>query len=481
MLRFLFMALLALLSLANPAAAQLVPLSTRNSTDFMSPLDRIEGDVIPGTLPTWTAQLGDPDGQSVLNGDGTLTLTTTSAFDRWINTGAAADAFDSNDGWTWEARVRVDSVDDPSRPQVFSVVSRDNTGPNGQPWIQFGPDGLSNRNQFDGQVNPSWTTDLSDFQTVRMAWEPGTGGYLFLNDTLLDNGIGFDEDNFSSPSTAFVGRSSSLEGTGTVTVDYVRFDTSGAFAPVDFQLPPPLPPLPERASSAFQSPIDQIEGDVIPGTLPTWTDQLGDPDGQSVLNGDGTLTLTTTSAFDRWTNTGDAEDALDSDTGWTWEARLKVDGVDDPTRSQVFSIVSRDDGGVVAGSPWIQFGPDGLSNRNQFDGGLNPDWTADFSEFQTVRMAWDPQRGGSLYLNGELLTGGVGFDEDNFFSPSTIFFGRSSSLEGTGTVTLDYIRFDTTGAFAPLSTPGGVIPEPATISLFLVASPLLGLRRRQRG
>ncbi|AQT69761.1 Endonuclease/Exonuclease/phosphatase family protein [Anaerohalosphaera lusitana] len=202
-------------------------IESRDSLNFITSLEQIEGNVLPGTLSSWTTT--NIDGKTTINGDGTMTVSTSdSSFDAWSNAGTV----DSSIGWTWEARLRIDS-DLVAGAPVFDMISRDNTGEFAAPWIMFFANGISDRGTTgDYGATVAWSADMStNFRTVRMAYDPydGNGTRLWLDGELLATNIAGDFYNASS--MIFIGRWSAPTKGGQTTIDYIRFDTTGAYSP----------------------------------------------------------------------------------------------------------------------------------------------------------------------------------------------------------------------------------------------------------
>ena len=118
--------------------------------------------------------------------------------------------------------------------------------------------------------------------------------------------------------------------------------------------------LPVRESAAFAGAIAPIEGDVNPTNVAGWVADVGNFAGQLTLNAGGTFTASfDTSAYDRWTHVGD----LNGATGWTIEARLRIDSTGTVSSPPgVFDIQSRSSG-ANARAPWMFIRPDGMGKR----------------------------------------------------------------------------------------------------------------------
>ncbi|VGO16326.1 hypothetical protein PDESU_04917 [Pontiella desulfatans] len=209
------------------------------------------------------------------------------------------------------------------------------------------------------------------------------------------------------------------------------------------------PVIPTRLSTDFISDIAQIEGDADPATLGSWSADSGTFDaGQLVLNSNGTFTVSFNDAqFDRWAHTG----VLDGDTGWTIEACIRIDD-EGSTGGDVgvFDIQSRSsDGGT---SPWIYLRPDGIGHRvSGNDAGLLYATNLMDGAFHTFRVATRAEVGHMLWLDGEVVAEWTGNDVVN---NKRFFLGRNGgNTVDDGTVTVDYVRVDSTGFYAPPFVP----------------------------
>jgi hypothetical protein len=168
-----------------------------------------------------------------------------------------------------------------------------------------------------------------------------------------------------------------------------------------------------RDSADFVITLDQIEGDVMPGTLSTWDDFSG-MDDATILNGDGTMTT----AIDNtaWFAWGANSPVLNSMDGWTFEMNIRVDAQATETGA-VLDILNRDNTGANI-SPWISIHRNGIGHRI-ISYGRTVLWPVDLTtDFHTVRVAYDPDDGISLWVDNQLVTDTV--LNDNYHSSSMI-------------------------------------------------------------
>ena len=215
-------------SLLLPLTAPGQITETRSSLDFQGSLSQIEGDVDPASLSTWQNHPSYPAPEFTLNGDGTLTLVTPDDdYPNWnLVTG---DFLDSAIGWTWETRFRIDSANDPERG-VWEIFLRNNESGLATTRIHFLSTGIDRDNTGNGRVAdiPADLTD--DFHVVRGAVEAGTN----LTTVWLDGVIVVDampSNEFDASESGWLGRWGAQTRGGTTTIDYIRFDTTGAYAP----------------------------------------------------------------------------------------------------------------------------------------------------------------------------------------------------------------------------------------------------------
>lgn len=224
-------------------------------------------------------------------------------------------------------------------------------------------------------------------------------------------------------------------------------------------------PVTQRDSGSFVSTVDQIEGDVLPTALGDWSD-VGSP--FTSINGDGTFDMVTPdSAFPALQHNA-ANNDFSSSTGWTWETRFQINSANDSNRG-VWEILIRDNDSGSLVSSRIHFLATGL-DRDTAGFGVDPEIAFDFTDgFHTVRAAVDSNNLTSVWIDGNLV-----IDElvsANFNASEFSRIGRWGGQTRGGDATIDYIRFDTTGAYAP-------VPEPGSLALLGLGG--LALLRRRR-
>lgn len=138
--------------------------------------------------------------------------------------------------------------------------------------------------------------------------------------------------------------------------------------------------------------------------------------------------------------------------GFTYETRVKIDGAGTHGPLGAVQFYMTDGGPGVQGTT-IRLGKDGL-NIPTLSGPLVIDGAnyAD-GQYHVVRAAQEPNSADfTIWSDGVLVgTYPAGFA---FGGPDT-YFGDGSGDIGGGLVMVDYVRFDNTGAFAPIPEPSG--------------------------
>lgn len=149
-------------------------------------------------------------------------------------------------------------------------------------------------------------------------------------------------------------------------------------------------------------------------------------------------------------------------TGYTVEFSLAATRVDDATRGAgLFRIA---DGVRILEMEFL----DGSVVLNAFKP-TAATFNVDTSEFHVYRVAWDPDAAKySFWIDGKLESSDI--DAPGSASKQ-LLLGDTSGSRYSGQVSLDYIRWDTSGAFSP-------VPEPASLGLLGTGALLMLGRRR---
>lgn len=214
-------------------------------------------------------------------------------------------------------------------------------------------------------------------------------------------------------------------------------------------------------NAAADGTTAHYEGDVIPqNATPAWTSP-GNAQTYSVNNGE--LTLTTEYGNNRYFQlTTSWADDVDRSIGYTLEFRMRVDAITDTSANRGPALFRIADGVQQIELEWH-------SNAIHWNGESFP---LDPSEYLTYRIAYDPDanEGSGAYIawiNGKLISGTLAGAPS---ASNHLLFGDTSNSRYGGTTTWDYIRWDTTGAYAP-------IPEPGSLVLLGIGGAILCRRR----
>lgn len=229
--------------------------------------------------------------------------------------------------------------------------------------------------------------------------------------------------------------------------------------------------LTPRDSTAFSNTAKSdnttgsYEGTALPpGEDPAWAAHSGNTAGTASVSG-GILNINADTVSDRAQfelGTAWADD-IDPDTGYTLETRLQI--VSAP-EGEVAFVFSPRDGSQAAILRFLDGELLWASTGQTF--AVNT--TDDFHDY---RLAWVPgETAGSgayaLWYDQQLLS-------DTLVGTNTtanaMVFGDLSDNQFSGNTDVDYIRWDTTGAYAP-------VPEPGSAALLGLAALMLVRKRR---
>lgn len=231
-----------------------------------------------------------------------------------------------------------------------------------------------------------------------------------------------------------------------------------------------------RDSSTFVSSVDQIEGDSVPSSLADWV-VAGTAPTASASGGVLNMTIPDASGDHAYRANGNY---ISSSTGWTWETRFKINSANEtgPTGNAVWEIFMRDNDGGSLSATRVQFYAAGVGLDKAQAGNegqaKSPGYLVDLTDgFHTIRGAVEAGTNAtSVWVDGTLVYDGV---VSNDFDAGELFlFGKWSSNNKGGEVDIDYLRFDTTGAFAPEA-----VPEPTAAALLGLGGISLILRRHR--
>jgi hypothetical protein len=171
------------------------------------------------------------------------------------------DYLDSAIGWTWETRFQIDSANDPNRG-VWEIFLRDNESGFSGTRIHFLAGGIDRDSAGNG-VDAEYAIDLTDgFHVVRGAVEGGTN----LTTVWVDGVKVIDalpSNEFDASEMGVIGRWGTQARGGTVTIDYIRFDTTGAYTPILAGGPPDLQLAVDASSSRAVLTFQSQPGDLF--------------------------------------------------------------------------------------------------------------------------------------------------------------------------------------------------------------------------
>lgn len=136
-----------------------------------------------------------------------------------------------------------------------------------------------------------------------------------------------------------------------------------------------------------------------------------------------------------------------------------------------FQVFARDSGSGSNGNPaHLAVGPSMTGYRTSGGSIAVLDTNSNTDAFHTFRIAQDPDSGNLwVWRDGILLLAG-GTDLWASTGAAYMFFGDGGGYVGGPTMELDYFRWDSTGAYAP-------IPEPASLALIGLGTLLMFKRR----
>lgn len=378
-------------------------------------------------------------------------------------------------GWTYEFRLQIldDVVEAPSGTVQF--VIGDSAG-----FRAFRVFKSFFTARFPTDVTMDANSNTDGYHTFRIAREPGSSDYLVWRDGVsLANVVGSDPAA-GGATFMYFGDGSTSVGGPTVKLDYLRFDNTGAYAPVPepstlFLLSMGAFVLSGRIRGRKGFPLigkclaiaalavgsmstlcnwaaavevkdstefsHKYEGNILP--IPDYTQINGGFRTEPSTDND-ILTYASPNLNGGYFDSNVWASAIDYLTGWTVEWRLKVIDDFEEAPSGTLQFVMGDEAGFRAFRIFKNF----FTTRFPTDVTLSSDPNTD--AFHTFRVAREP--GSFDYL--------VWYD-DQFFNVSEtdgaaggvefFYFGDGSTNVGGPTVEIDYVRFDNTGAYAPFS------------------------------
>ena len=370
-----------------------------------------------------------------LNEDGSVNFAnTTTASDAYVN-GTASNSSgslwtDGNSGdWTLELRVRFNNIE--NGYALWLGVGTDLILPEIYPDSTIvGGNNVAHSSNEDGE-----------FHLYRVVHDSAAHVYYLWRDgVLLAPLTGASIESTLNKNRMLLGDYTSRDFGDyfDVDIDYVRYDQSGAY--------PPVKELPKRANLKFNMPRDHLHSlpdgngsfDSLYG--PAWTDPVPN-DSLATFSGGG---ASIRASGVKW----------ESAESWTIEAKLKVtaDGGIASGQSTDGFVIWADNGTTIDASGLLRIRTAAVVwgyNNPVYDGGTTIQLLSEdnSSNMHIVRIAYDHTEGRFwIWRNGVLI--GDYLEPVVAQANDFCFFG-SYSTSITSTAIVDYLAYDTTGAYAP--------------------------------
>ncbi len=183
----------------------------------------------------------------------------------------------------------------------------------------------------------------------------------------------------------------------------------------------------------------------------------------------GIFTLTTTAPINAEIVNSDTGGGLSFATGYTIEMRAKVDTTFNRTATMIGGA-----GPLGSNRGWLSIGQSQLRwmDTGSDTSGTQLDTSVNSDGFHIFRLAQEPNTNlYSVWRDGVLISNSL-VSTNTGGSIVKASFGDLGATWG-GTLEVDYYRFDTSGAYAPM-------PEPSALILVVCAGSALALRRMCR-
>ncbi|MBT3594491.1 MAG: hypothetical protein HN505_00805 [Verrucomicrobia bacterium] len=368
--------------------------------------------------------------------DGYLTLVSASN-NGWIQHDSDTTPWESGvvGGGSWTAEIRVRVRPDEGNGLVL-------WGANGQERniVQINSDSTQ---VLGGNILNE--DDNSDgFHTFRLAFESGSNEYFIWRDGEL---ISIENTPAQAPSSNnrfIVGDCCSGINMSKIDLVYIRYDTTGAFSPTAVS---------QMESTQFQLTADA--GQIFDGVdlLGDWVNAGGFTDFEL---SDGALTFISTE------NNGWIEHNTEDATPWelgvaeggSWTAEIRVKLAADEGNGLVLWAANGSERNILQ----INEG-----NTQWFGGAVLLEAT-NTDDFHTFRMAFDSQDGLYYAWRDDVLLAVEGVSAQAATDQNRFIIGDCcSSIEMTN-FDLEFIRYDTTGAFSPF-IPAPPVTTPPSLSM----------------
>lgn len=223
--------------IASPAFAE--PISTKDSADFN--VKAFEGNEVDPTLE-WTKSITQPNNVTVATDGNSVTWTTIPyAKISWSAAGGATwPTTDPAVGFTVEFSAKIisqASSGTSTRKAPLVCLASGHTGRYDLYVSSFGT--MQRQDTGSGTTENLMDTNsnMDDFHVFRIVREPDVGAvtgkaYYYRDGILISDPLGVVGLETVSPETLLTFGDTSDDMNGSVSIDYVRFDTTGAYAPV---------------------------------------------------------------------------------------------------------------------------------------------------------------------------------------------------------------------------------------------------------
>ena len=365
--------------------------------------------------------------------------------DIWRKMGATAG--EGGTGYTVEVRLKVTE----STGSIGAMLLNASTGDSSiNSWLVFRTDSLYWGNATDRKIMDIDATAWHNYRIVR---EPGSlfhsvyvDGVLIVDD--LPNGISASVNRIIMGSTGSAYK-------GKAQVAYLRFD-KGAYAPLT-----PNAKVRRKASANFPVQYEMATDDTRISTTANASDWKIGGSGATITRAGGVLSVTHGGKNAYW-DTQDAnwKSIVNADTPYTVEFRVRINTTTQSGADRAFNFMAGTDGPVgdlFIGTNSVQWclSTSGSGTFVTLDTSDNTD------SMHTFRIAYS---GGGRHCF-TVWRDGVKIGEDlvdctNFYGYSgnalgIVRFGKGGGLND-GSWELDYIRWDTTGAYDWKNPPTGL-------------------------
>lgn len=346
-------------------------------------------------------------------------------------------AASSSDGYTIEARVKVTEC----------------TGANGAICLEAGPSDskvYARLNLFTDKIVWNGTTltnlDATAWHTYRIARAGGTAVHSVFVDGVLvaeNLGTGFTYNN-STLYRCLLG-SPGAGWTGKAQVAYLRFH-KGAYAPLD-----PDDKSRRKASSDFANQYEMTDADArisISSSTSDWT--IGGS-GATIAKSNGILSVTMSTRKSAYWQTTDElwKNVVTSNTAYTAEVRAKMRSCTE-TDDRVFYLMTGSSGPV--GGLFVGTNSVSWQVSNSMGHNITLDTSDNTDAMHTFRVAYDgaSRHGFAVWRDGVKIGENL-VDVTSYYNYANnalgvLRFGVPGSTNG-GSFDIDYIRWDTTGAW----------------------------------